>query len=45
MAEQCQINFKQHIVKIPEREGLTVCQVGGRLDAYDRQLHVVGIQT
>ena len=43
MAEQCQINFKQYIVKIPEQEGLTVSQVGERLDAYDRQLHVVSV--
>ena len=43
MAEQHQINFKQYIVKILEQEGLAVCQVGERLDAYDRQLHVVSI--
>ena len=45
MAEQCQIHYKEYIVKILEREGLMVHQVGERLDAYDRQLHVVSIQT
>ena len=45
MAKQHQINFKEYIAKIMEQEGLMVCQVGERLDAYDRQLNVVSIRT
>ena len=39
------INFKQNIFKIPEKEGLKVCQLHTRLREFDRQVFVVSIQT
>ena len=41
---QSQVPFCNHVLKIPEREALTVHQCSERLKFYGRQLHVVSIQ-
>ena len=40
---ESQVPFQNHVLKIPEREALTVCQCSERLKFYGRQLHVVSI--
>ena len=41
---ESQVPSKNHVLKIPEREALTVHQSSERLEFYGRQLHVVSIQ-
>ena len=41
---QSQVPFHNHVLKIHERETLTVHQCSERLKFYGRQLHVVSIQ-
>ena len=41
---ESQVPFQNHVLKIPEKEALTVCQSSERLKFYGRQLHVVSIQ-
>ena len=41
---ESQVPFWNRVLKIPEREALTVCQCSERLKFYGRQLHVMSIQ-
>ena len=42
--EEAEVLFREHVLKIPEKEALTVCQVGTRPRDFNRQLYVVSIQ-
>ena len=42
--EEPEILFREHVLKIPEKEELTVRQVGARLQDFNRQLYVVSIR-
>ena len=41
--EEAEIPFREHVLKIPEKEALTVRQVGAGLRDFNRQLYVVSI--
>ena len=41
----CKIDYLTRVQKIPEKEALSIAEVGLRLQVFDRELHVVSIQT